>query len=85
MNIELHIERLVLEGVELAPGQGRLLQAAVEAELVRLLGSGGIARPLVHGAALSRVNADAIQMTNEAGAAGLGTQIAASIYSGIGR
>jgi len=36
MKINLHIERLVLDGLPLAHHQGSLVQAAVERELVRL-------------------------------------------------
>ncbi len=42
MNINLHIERLVLDGITLSPGESPLLKAAVEAELTRLLMSGGV-------------------------------------------
>jgi hypothetical protein len=37
MNISVHIERLVLDGLFVSHGQRPLLQAAVEAELTRLL------------------------------------------------
>ena len=42
MNILVHIDRLVLEGFELAPAQRRHLQAALQAELGDLLSSGGL-------------------------------------------
>jgi len=35
MNINLHIERLVLDGVNIAPRQRHLLQASGETELTR--------------------------------------------------
>ncbi|HEX4696965.1 MAG TPA: hypothetical protein VH254_04785 [Candidatus Udaeobacter sp.] len=37
MNINLHIERLMLDGLSVASGQAALVQTAVEAELGRLL------------------------------------------------
>lgn len=42
MNIELHIERLTLDGVVVDPGRRFDVQAAVEAELRRLLTAGGV-------------------------------------------
>ncbi len=85
MNIQLHIERLVLDGVDIVPGQRHLLQASVEAELSRLLGRGGIAPQLTQGVAVPHVDADSIRTSNVASPTGLGHQIAASIYSGIGK
>jgi hypothetical protein len=85
MSIKLHIEHLVLDGLPIARHHGPSVQAAIEAELGRLLGKGGIAHPLAHGAALPRANGRPIRVARETGAAGLGNQIAASIYSGIGR
>ena len=37
MNINLHIERLILDGLPITRQQGPHVQAAVEAELTRLL------------------------------------------------
>ena len=85
MNINLHIERLILDGVDIAPGQRPLMQAAVEAELTRLLTVGGLSPALTRGGALHRVSVNAIQLTSGAGPADLGRQIAGSVYGGIGR
>ena len=41
MNIQLHIERLVLDGLPLTRREGALVQAAVETELARLNLTGG--------------------------------------------
>jgi len=40
MNINLHIERLVLDGVDISPDQGDLLQASVINELTQLFNGG---------------------------------------------
>ncbi len=85
MNINLHIERLVLDGVDIAPGQRHLLQGVVEAELTRLLTKQGLVLPLQQGGATPRINADAIQIAAGANPTQLGRQIAASVYSGIGQ
>ena len=46
MNIKLHIERLVLDGVNIAPGQRHLLQASVTTELTRCSRTAGF-RPIL--------------------------------------
>lgn len=84
MKINLHIERLVLDGVAIAPGQGHLLQASMEIELTRMLMNGGLPSVLAQGAALPRLSADGIQLTGGSNPAQLGRQIAQSVYEGIG-
>jgi hypothetical protein len=54
LNINLHIERLILDDVNLPPGQTHLLQVGLETELTRLLTEGGLAAQLSAGGALSR-------------------------------
>jgi hypothetical protein len=83
MNINLHIERLVLDGVNIAAGQRHLLRASMEAELTRLLTDGGLAPGLAQGVALPRLSASAMQLTGN-NPAQLGWQIAQSVYGGIG-
>lgn len=83
MNINLHIDRLVLDGVNIAPGQRHLLQASVEAELTRLLTDGGLAPGLAQGIALPRMSTSGMQLTGN-NPTQLGRQIAQSVYGGIG-
>lgn len=83
MNIALHMERLVLVGVELPSGQRHLLQTAVEAELTRLLNARGVAPGLVQGALLSQVSAAPIEIGPGADPVQLGQQIAQSVFGGI--
>ena len=83
MNIKLHIERLVLDSVNIAPGQHHVLQASVETELIRLLTDGGLSPSLAQGTAVPRVFADAIKLTNN-NPTQMGQQIAQSVYRGIG-
>ena len=85
MNINLHIERLILDRLPLGAGQGALVQAAVEAELSRLLVQGGIASSLQSGGALPSMRADAIQLTAQSTPAQMGQQIAHSVYTGMGK
>jgi len=85
MNIELHIERLVLDGLELAPHQNSRLQAAIETELTRLLGEGGLSGQLAQGGAHPRVGANSIQPQRGQGPGQLGNQIAGAVYGSIGK
>lgn len=85
MNINLHIERLVLDGIPLSPGERPLLQAAVEAELTRLLLNGGLSDALQSGGALYNVRTADIQLVSNESAARLGDQIAGAAYGGIGK
>lgn len=84
MDINLHIESLVLDGVDIASGQGDLVQASVANELTQLLHSGGLDTNLIAGASLNRVDVNNIQVSDEKSHA-LGQQIAQSVYGGIGR
>jgi hypothetical protein len=85
MNINLHIERLIIDGVPLEAGGASRLKAAVESELARLLAEGGLAPELWGGGALPSVGAGHIQAAGERDAVGLGRQIAHATYGGIGR
>lgn len=83
MNINLHIERLVLDGVQIALSQGDLLQASVTSELTQLLNNGGLAHNIDEGVVLPRLSTRGIQLTNNKPSL-LGQQIAQSVYGGIG-
>lgn len=82
MNINLHIERLVLDGLPLNRQQGLLLQTAVEAELTRLLTEQGLAG-LSGGSAMPVMKTNSIHIGNQPTPAQLGAQIAQSVYGGI--
>lgn len=85
MRIRLHIEHLVLDGLPVTAAQGAQVKAALETELGRLLSAHGVAREFQSGAALPSVNAAAMQAPRGAAPGALGTQIARSIFSGVGR
>jgi hypothetical protein len=85
MNISLHIERLILDGIAVPPGEGPRLQAAVEAELGRLLAEGGLSPALLGGGAVPLLRASEVQLVNDGTPGRLGTQIARSVYQGIGK
>nr|WP_320192947.1 hypothetical protein [uncultured Desulfobacter sp.] len=85
MNINLHIERLVLDGLALGPGQGRKVQAAVEAEISRMLQAGGIAAGIQQGGEIANIRTKPLNINDKAAPHTLGVQIAQSVYGGIGK
>lgn len=92
MNVRLHIERLVLEGISVAPDQRSLLQSAIEQELTRLLSAGGsegtgvgINAELQNGGSLYSVRANQIDISSDSGPTEIGRQIAGAVYGGIAR
>lgn len=84
MRLEIHIQRLVLDGIDIPLGQQGALQEEVQAELSRLLAADGLAPRLLSGGALSRVRGGDIQWTGDGDPAHLGGQIAQAVYGGIG-
>jgi hypothetical protein len=84
VNINLHIERLVLDGVNITPGERHLLQTSVTNELTQMLNNGGLACNLVEGVTLPRLSTSGIRL-NDNKPMKLGQQIAQSVYGGIGR
>jgi hypothetical protein len=85
MNVQLHIERLILDGLPVTAAQGPRVKAAMEAELTRLLAEGGLNRELQQGGATTRLRADTIRLAPQGSPAQLGRQIAQSVYGGIGK
>ena len=84
MKINLHIDCLVLDGVNLKPGQQHLVQANLETELSYLLTEQGVASGFVQNLAVPRVTTDGIQLSGDSNPAQLGQQIAQSVYRCIG-
>ena len=84
MNIRLHIDRLILDGLNVDPGQGALVKASVEAELTRLLMDGGLAGGLQSGGAFPSIRTDTIEFAGNDNPLRQGQKIARSIYNGIG-
>jgi len=86
MNVNLHIERLVLDGLNLEHGHEPLLRAALEAELTRLIADGDAATRLMPAGSMPRVSAPGIEMAGDGGgdAAQLGRRIARSVYDSFG-
>ena len=85
MNIKLHIERLVLDGLPLSQRDGSVVQAVVETELTRLLSEGGLSRDLSSGGALASVRANSIHIEKESSPAAVGQHIAGSLGDALSR
>jgi hypothetical protein len=83
MKINLHIERLVLEGLPLEHAHGPQVQDAVQQELSRLLGAGGIGPSLMSGEAMPRARGGDVSYAKESSPRQLGTQIAQSVHGGL--
>ena len=83
MKISVHVERLVLEGLPVSVSERPLLQAAIEAELTRLLRNGGLADEFRAGSALTQVPAGAVRVGTESSPTELGTDIAHAVHRGL--
>lgn len=83
MNIHMHIERMIIEGVDLPPAQRHLLQAAVEAELGRLLAAREISTNFKNVGSQVGIVAPVLQLNSSPDAKVLGAQVGASVYSAI--
>jgi hypothetical protein len=83
MNIRLHIDRLVLDGLPIGAHDGRLVQAALEAELSRLLAAGLAPDVFGQGFAVPGVRAEAVRLDAGATPQGIGTQVAQAVHKGI--
>jgi hypothetical protein len=83
MNVELHIEELVLHGF--APGDRYRIAEAVERELQRLLAEQGAPALFSGSVDLTRIDAGAFNMMQDANSEMIGAQVAQAIYEGMNR
>ncbi len=79
MNINLQIERIILEDVDLPRSLRPRLQAALSAELSRLLTENGLPPHLQAGGVITNLPSN-VNITKDAGPEQMGTGIAQSIY-----
>ena len=82
MNISLHIKRLILEGLPLTSNSGPQLQAAIEAELSRLLAS-DMTLPATSPSRV-RVLGNHLQIQSDNNATELGTKIGQTVFATLG-
>lgn len=84
MNITLHIERLILDGIPISASQRPVLQEAVTAELTRLLAEGGLSPAFLSGGAVPSLRTGNIQLSGDSQPTQLGTHVAQAVYGGLG-
>lgn len=83
MNINLHIDRLILDGLDVDHAERPLLQAAVQTELSRLLTAEGLTNEITNAGAIPRVAGKEIEVQQQHGPQDTGRRIAASVYGAI--
>jgi hypothetical protein len=83
VNINLHIDRVVLDGILLSPSERGVFHACIETELVRLLMGGGLSRSLDHSTSVPLISADSILLAVGKEPKQLGQQIAQSVYGSL--
>jgi hypothetical protein len=81
MNIHLHIEQLMLDGLPVTDGEGSLVQASLQAELRRVLTNHGL--PGIHGGAMVQLSAGPMNLPAGTGPTLLGEHIARTLYGGL--
>ena len=77
MNLNLHIERLVLEGLPAGGAQGAMVQTAIETELARLLANGDLGSWT--SGAMASLPAQRIQLDPDSKPELLGRQVAQAV------
>ena len=82
-NINIHIDRIVLDGLSVPNHQKFEFKAAVETELVRLFTDNGLAIRLQTSSAMSHISAGDIKLADNSNPINLGQQIARAVYGGI--
>lgn len=85
MKVNVHIERLILEGLPVGRTQGPGVQAAVESELARLIRAEGLGEALGAGGAMPSVKAGQMQLSGDGDPTRLGRQIAHAVFGGMRR
>ena len=85
MKINVHIDRLVVNGMDLPHSQRPLMQVAFERELARLIGRDGLSNEISSDIALPLLHAPAIQIGSRNNPDAFGQQVAQAVYRGIGQ
>lgn len=84
MNMKVHIERVVLEGLPVGAHDGARVRAAVTAELEHLIRTQGVSTHLRSGGAVPEIRAASIHMGERTTPRRLGKRIARAVYGGLG-
>ena len=83
MKINVHIERLILDGLPIERRDGATVQAAVEAELARLFNAGELSPALLSSTAVPGLRAASIELKETVSPDGLGQQIAHAVHGSL--
>lgn len=83
MDVDLHIDSLILEGFALTDDEGRRVGESLRAELTRLLTDQGIPAALVAGQAIAHLEAEAFDLWRGISPEELGIQIARGLYDSL--
>ena len=84
MNVNLHIERLVVEGRNWKPAQRAQFETAFTTELSRLLKSCGVAEDLAGGAAMPELPAAMAPIERDTSPLVAGARVARAVFQRIG-
>lgn len=85
MNINVHIERLILDGLPITADQRPVVQAALEAEFTRLLVADGLGPGILYGGSLPKLAVAPVYLPGQPDAGALGRQIASTVHQGMSR
>ena len=84
MNISIHIEQLIMDGLLIAHRDRDRLQSAIEVELARLLTDGALVVDLQTPGMMAHLTGGTLELTGDEEPHLLGKCIAEAIYRGIG-
>ena len=85
MNVNLHIERLILDGLPVSPLQGAAVRSALERELARLVAQIGLPGQWGSGGTVPHLPAQQFNLAPDERPDSIGRHIARSLHRGIGR
>ena len=83
MNINLHIEELVLDGIDITPEQRSQLAIALRSELARLIATEGVTPSLQMGGWCDQLSAGNLHYSLSQSPKVMGQRIAQSVYRGL--
>ncbi len=85
MNIDIHIERLLLDGIDATPRQLSVLKSSFESHLAHLLAKEGIGTQLQQIREIKTIYTDPISSAQHSDFFLLGERIARSVHGGLRR
>lgn len=83
MKVNLHIDKLILDGLAVERHQGRHIQTAVEVALARLLHEEGMSADLLSSGTIDRISTENLSYAPVLETDRLGASIASSIFHSI--